>query len=164
MFYFIHILLMYGVISLGNNEKLVEILANTRRLWEPKKPLNAPEIPGPFIKKRMLKNAHRVTSVTMADLQKFYIGYSENQSERRLISLEIRDIDSLSSNEIRFQYTLNSKSHHWNGEGRIDMTQGLVEFNSESAGSGKIYRNNDGKIIFEALGSNSFNYWIIKEK
>lgn len=100
-------------------------------------------------------------SFKMNELQNLYIGFAEDEIGKKLIVLKISPIDSLES-EILFHYTLNSKTHRRDGSGKIYVDQQLIEFHKLFAG--KIYRNPEGKFIFESLHQNPLNHWKIKER
>ena len=97
-----------------------------------------------------------------ADFQKFYIGYSESQGVKKLITVQINSLDSL-DNEIQFAYTMNSVDDRKDGEGKILLNENEVQFGKEE--TGKVYRaEEDGKIVFESSLQDTLNYWKIKEK
>ena len=97
----------------------------------------------------------------LEELLKFYIGYTENEGKTNLITVDIQDLGS-SKEEAQFHYTLNSLEGREEGIGRIYLPQGIIEFNSHL--TGRIFRNNEQKIIIESLKDVGLTYWKIKEK
>lgn len=97
----------------------------------------------------------------MADFQAFYLGFLESTDGKRLLALEIRDLDSL-KNEIRFTYSFNSKRYREDGEGRIDLAKQHIEFNDSI--TGLIRQAEDGKLIFQSHQGDTLSHWQIKER
>lgn len=97
----------------------------------------------------------------MEDFQAFYIGFLESTDGKRLLALEIRNLDSL-KNEIRFSYSFNSQRYREDGEGRIDLEKQHIEFNDSI--SGLIRQAEDGKLIFQSHQGDTLSHWQIKER
>ena len=108
-----------------------------------------------------LSELKSVDSLTMKELQKFYIGFIGYGNEMRIVTLDIKELDSL-DNQINFTYTLNSKDNRKDGVGKIFLNKSIIQF--ENLNDGKIYQDNDGKVVFESTKQDSLNYWKIKEK
>lgn len=101
------------------------------------------------------------SQISLADLQKFYIGVSTSESGDKLITLDVSSIDSTDS-QIWFEYLLNTKDSRESGEGRIFPDRKIIKFGKEE--TGKIYRAEDGKIVFESTHNDSLNHWKLKER
>ena len=101
------------------------------------------------------------SELKLEELLKFYIGYTEYEGKTILITVDIQDLGS-SKEEAQFHYTLNSLEGREDGIGKIYLAQGIIEFNDHL--TGKIFRDNEQKIIIESLRDEGLTYWKIKEK
>jgi hypothetical protein len=107
------------------------------------------------------RNPAETQEIKLEDVLKFYIGYVENAGETGLLTIDIQELGALNE-AVCFHYTINSSRKREAGVGKLDLQHGIIEFNDSLAG--KIYRDNDQKIIFESLEQNNFNFWKVKEK
>jgi len=99
-------------------------------------------------------------TIDIYQFEKFYIGFSENQTEKWLISINISNINQ-QEKDLVFNYVMNSKFNRKNGKGKINLTESTINFDDNI---GKFYFANNGKIIFESIKNDSSTYWKVKEK
>ncbi len=108
-----------------------------------------------------LTQTNSINKLNMNDFKKFYIGYNNSEGCKNLFTMEIKALDSL-DNEIKFQYTMNSKNNRKDEQGKIFLDKSTIKF--AMLDEGKIFQTEEGKIVFESIKQDSLNYWEIKEK
>ena len=108
-----------------------------------------------------LMQTDSINKLNMNDFKKFYIGYNNSEGCKNLFTMEIKALDSL-DNEIKFQYTMNSKNNRKDEQGKIFLDKSTIKF--AMLDEGKIFQTEEGKIVFESIKQDSLNYWEIKEK
>ena len=95
-----------------------------------------------------------------SDYKTFYLGFRETPSEKTFFTFRIIELDS-TANSIWFMYTLNTLNTRIEGEGRIYPDKGEIEFDKNN--KGMIKSDQDGRIVFESLKSDTTKHWTMKE-
>jgi hypothetical protein len=94
------------------------------------------------------------------DFKKFFIGFTKNSIEEKTITLQINSINTKGDN-IKFKYTMNTFNAKEEGDGKIFMEINRIELMDGTLA--KFYLSLEGKIIIEALESDSSNFFLLKE-
>jgi hypothetical protein len=95
-----------------------------------------------------------------SDYKAFYLGFRETPSEKTFFTFRITELDS-TANSIWFVYTLNTVDNRIEGEGRIYLEKGEIDFGKNNKGI--IRSDQDGRIVFESSQSDTTKHWTMKE-
>ena len=98
--------------------------------------------------------------ISARDYKGFYLGFRETPAEKTFFTFRITEYDS-TRNSIWFEYTLNTLNSRFDGEGRIYPDKGQIEFGNDNKGT--VRSDQDGRIVFESLKSDTTKHWLMKE-
>jgi len=119
------------------------------------------ETPPTIIERDTLLTHSSLDKLSVEDYQKFYIGFTSDNSNLEVITLDITNIVPADTN-FTFEYTINTHDNRIEGSGIILPAESIIRF--QNFEEGRILLPEDGKLVFESLAKDSLNYWKLKEK